>query len=542
MKRNVKTLINRKAPQNILTAANIVQQFLPKVDKDPLISPAFQKTIQVCEEAKRALKPGCESCQYNSSHPEILSNFIVEYKRLGDDIKAVVHRYMGDRTWISHVKSQSWINIDTNIVEKFQFEEQSVDFPEPKPAVKPPIPSKEAGKVPEKVQEVKNVQAVVPPDPVPPSPVHRPTLPPPNPNPSPVVQPSSASAARPINDKPRKVIFKNGLSPGDVVMMTAAIRDLHKNHPNKFLTDVRTNSMPIWESNRFITKLNESDPEVEVFRAEYPLIHQSNEGPFHFSEGFTDHFEQLLGVRIHDRIGRGYIEIGPNEEGWGWAERNEWFSKFGYPADIHYWILNAGYKNDFTAKMWPVERYQKVVDHFKGRIVFVQIGHKSHNHPDMKDTINLVGKTDDRQLIRLVWASSGVLTPCSYAMTLAAAVPVRPGSCNGRRHRPCVVVAGGREPSHWQAHTDHQFIHTCGALPCCDIGGCWKSRIKPIGDNDMKDKKNMCEYVVNSEEGIELPFCMDMISADEVIRRIEMYYKFYEPGRKRTHTYNQKET
>jgi len=188
--------------------------------------------------------------------------------------------------------------------------------------------------------------------------------------------------------------------------------------------------------------------------------------------------------------------------------------------------------------MWPEERYQQVVDHFKDRLVFVQIGHKAHNHPKLDNVINLVGETDDRQLIRLVWSSSGVVTPVSYPMTLAAAVPVRVGKCMGQANRPCVVIAGGREPNQWQTHANHQFIHCCGALPCCPSGGCWASRIKPVGDNDEKDRKNMCKNVVKTEDGTELAYCMDMITADEVIRRMEIYLGFFTPGRKQAYTYN----
>ena len=49
----------------------------------------------------------------------------------------------------------------------------------------------------------------------------------------------------------------------------------------------------------------------------------------------------------------------------------------------------------------------------------------------------------------------------------------------------------------------------------------------------------MCKYVVKSEEGHELAYCMDMITADEVIRRMNIYFSFNTPGRRRTYTYNQ---
>ena len=48
--------------------------------------------------------------------------------------------------------------------------------------------------------------------------------------------------------------------------------------------------------------------------------------------------------------------------------------------------------------------------------------------------------------------------------------------------RPCVVVAGGREPAHWEAYPDHQFIHNNGALRCCagDISSHDSSVVKTL--------------------------------------------------------------
>ena len=110
------------------------------------------------------------------------------------------------------------------------------------------------------------------------------------------------------------------------------------------------------------------------------------------------------------------------------------------------------------------------------------------------------------------------LSAVSFLMHLAAAVEVKPGM---PQNRPCVVVAGGREPPHFTAYPHHQFIHTVGALRCCDNGGCWKSRTLPLGDGDVNDRPEaLCVDVVGT-----LPRCMEMITADEVIRRIELYYR-----------------
>jgi hypothetical protein len=119
--------------------------------------------------------------------------------------------------------------------------------------------------------------------------------------------------------------------------------------------------------------------------------------------------------------------------------------------------------------------------------------------------------------VRLVYHAQGVLTSAGLPMHLAAAVEVKSGM---PASRPCVVVAGGREPPHFAAYPQHQYIHTIGTLHCCENGGCWKSRTVALGDGDPKDDASeLCVDVVG-----EFPRCMDMTTAEEVIRRIELYF------------------
>jgi len=159
-----------------------------------------------------------------------------------------------------------------------------------------------------------------------------------------------------------------------------------------------------------------------------------------------------------------------------------------------------------------------------------------------------MGKTNLRQLIRLMHHAQGVLCPVTLHMHLAAAVPMRKGM---PKNRPCVVVAGGREPAQWEAYPHHQYLHTNGALPCCDQGGCWKSRVVPLGDKDAKDEPGkLCTHVVHlrdpgksfrrkSNEALPphawaeapgrvatdyLPRCLDLVTVADVIRAIELYF------------------
>ncbi len=344
--------------------------------------------------------------------------------------------------------------------------------------------------------------------------------------------------------RPRKLILKNFQSPGDLVMLTAALRDLHLNHSRKFLTDVRTPCPQLWENNPYLTSISDSDSEAEEVKCEYPLIHKSNTGPWHFIHGFHQFLGKHLELEIFPTDFKGDIHLSKDER--AWISQVQEITK----DEIPFWIIVAGGKSDFTIKWWSLERYQAVVDHFREKIFFVQVGESGHKHPPLKGVLDLRGKTDMRQLIRLVYHAQGVLCPVTLLMHLAAAVDVKPGM---PKNRACVVVAGGREPSQWEAYPHHQFIHTNGALRCCDNGGCWKSRTVPLGDGEIHDRpEKLCVDVVNlcdpklsyrrrpdarvpnrNRPGTTpgwraqdfLPRCFDMIKAEEVIRRIERYFE-----------------
>ncbi len=102
-----------------------------------------------------------------------------------------------------------------------------------------------------------------------------------------------------------KWIFENWLSPGDIVVLTAAVRDLHRAYPGRFLTEVRTSSPALWENNPYLTRLNSEEPGVRTIVCHYPLIHRSNAAPFHFIHGFIEYLNDHLGLRIKPTEFRG---------------------------------------------------------------------------------------------------------------------------------------------------------------------------------------------------------------------------------------------
>lgn len=292
-------------------------------------------------------------------------------------------------------------------------------------------------------------------------------------------------------------------------MLTAAVRDLHRCCPGKFITDVRTPCPDLWRHNPHLTLLSEDDCDVERFECHYPLIHQSNQRPYHFLHGFIADMSERLGVRMVPMEFKGDIHLSDEERN-SPPPHNEIVG--GGP----FWLLAAGGKFDFTIKWWDSARYQAVVDHFAGRLRFVQIGAAEHHHPPLRGVVDLRGKTTLRELVRLVYHSQGAVCPVTLLMHLSAAVETPPGR---PPLRPCVVIAGGREPVHWEAYPAHQFLHTVGMLDCCAEGGCWRSRVAPQGDGSMKDLEDtLCRRVVGT-----LPRCMDMITVNDVIEAIEGY-------------------
>jgi cephalosporin hydroxylase/ADP-heptose:LPS heptosyltransferase len=331
----------------------------------------------------------------------------------------------------------------------------------------------------------------------------------------PTVVPSQAHRSQNVQPA-RKLILKHWLSPGDIIMLTAAVRDLHLSQPGRFLTDVRTPCSALWENNPHITRIEDEDPEAEPIECEYPLINQSNQLPYHVIHGFRLFLQDKLGVKIEPHAFKGDIHISDLEKSWmSQVEETE-----GLGA--RFWIIVSGGKWDYTAKWWDPERAQQVVNHFQGRIRFVQCGEAGHYHPRLQNAVDLVGKTDLRQLVRLMYHADGVICPVTMFMHLAAAVETKPGR---PANRPCIVVAGGREPSQWEAYPHHQYLHTNGALACCEYGGCWKSRVEPLGDGDDKDQ-SLCLRPVTLPSGRKLPECLDMITTADVIRSVENYLKF----------------
>ena len=291
----------------------------------------------------------------------------------------------------------------------------------------------------------------------------------------------------------RKIILSQRQSPGDILVFTRALGDLKMTHPD-WLIDVRSPCQEIFENNPRITPLKDDDPEVEKFDAEYPDIHNSGWSGMHFTEGYYKDLEKKLYTKINRTGLRPEIWISDEERGW----YNQVHCEFNY--DGPFWVLNAGSKQDNELKQY--HRWQEVVDllnkEFDGKAKIVQVGDKRHVHPKLEGVLDLVGKTDVRQLIRLIYHAHGTIGPISFQMHISGAF-----------QQPAVVVAGGKEPIRWEMYPNHRYLAVNGAILCAAWDGCWKG-----------GPAKKCSQLIDG-----VPRCFRMIEPYMVSDAVMMYYK-----------------
>jgi ADP-heptose:LPS heptosyltransferase len=301
----------------------------------------------------------------------------------------------------------------------------------------------------------------------------------------------------------RKLILKNHLSPGDVLVMTAAIHSLHKAHPGKFRIAVDTSCPAIFEHSPDVEPLDKAHEEKwEEVATHYPAINECNQRAIHFMSAYCEYLADNLQVRVPLATNRPMVYLSAEERSW----MNQVEQEFGYKG--RFWLVNAGRKSDFTCKHYGMENFQKIVDLLRGRVVFVQVGAAEHHHPPLKNVLNLVGKTDLRQLIRLCWHADGAVCGVTMLHHLAAALEKR-----------CVTIMGGREPVLWNQYPKCQLLHTIGAMPCCRDGGCWKSRVVALPDN-AEQNNSLCEQPMPGDE--PLPRCMSLIGPEDVAAKVSL--------------------
>jgi hypothetical protein len=351
----------------------------------------------------------------------------------------------------------------------------------------------------------------------------------------------------------RKVLFVNYDSLTDALMLTAAVRDLQIHSHGGYQVDVHTLGMPIWDYNPHVSRLDwrsvpwdgeselgaheygfaERQTKIVCYDTEIQVVVCSKRGHFAASERLKNinsyHQIHAFGHDIATKLGltaplpigelRGVITISDIERAW--------ISQVEEANNLNnFWIIVTGGPHTKSAKWWDIQRYQRIVDEFKGKITFVQCGLEGDHHPRLKGVLDFVGKTDLRQLIRLMYHSAGYVGAPGFLMHLAAATPVRSFERNGRPRpnaRAAVVISGGQEPYQWFAYEGHHVLHVNGTLPCCEVGGCAKTRCE-VSHRLERYPEQLCEMPVQVGRGVVIPKCLDMITARMVIDRIKLHF------------------
>lgn len=309
--------------------------------------------------------------------------------------------------------------------------------------------------------------------------------------------------------KRTKIVLSAHLCPGDILTLTAAVESLHSTYPGEFVTDVRTSCPAIWEHNPHVTPLPNGN-DVRIIECKYPSIHHSNQRAVPFIAGYTQHLGEQLGRPLQLTVNKPTLYLTHEEKTWV----NQICQDITKGVNVPFWLINAGTKSDYTAKQWPVESFQEVINQTRGRVLWVQIGecHPSHFHPDLKNVIDLRGKTDLRQLIRLAWHAQGGLGGVTLLQHLCAA-----------HERPYVCLLGGREPNIWTSYPKQRTMHVIGSysLPCCQMSACWRSRVVSMNDGDPKNQ-SLCERPVYGLQRA-VGECMTRITPQEVVAAIVGY-------------------
>jgi len=333
---------------------------------------------------------------------------------------------------------------------------------------------------------------------------------------------------------PRRIVFHNRQAIGDIFMFTCAVRDFKQAFP-EVEVQVRSTAMHIWDHNPHINRENwielldynnlytgdlkkltdkqrlelnkksiqvaiESDQPVMAYIGPGKATNASNRTDSHFANAFRLSMENLLGVRIPQGPIRADIHMSEAE--------------YAAPPIVEppYWLIVAGEKGDWTCKTFSFGKWQEVVKSLP-EIKFVQLGSPGHKHPELvgDNVVNLIGKTEDRHtgirdLFNLYNNCQGSMGLVSFQMHLAAAF-----------NKPCLVIAGAREPVHFTRYPGQQYLASDGCLPCTirndDVPtACWKCKIEG------------CPYHSDSF-GQKIPLCADLFSADDVVRAILRYYE-----------------
>jgi hypothetical protein len=318
---------------------------------------------------------------------------------------------------------------------------------------------------------------------------------------------------------PKTLFLQNRCAAGDVVVLSALFRDIHRTYPGEYELHYVGHCKTLCENNPHIVKFWTQAPRNEKTHnlqyGNYIRIGQRDKR--HFLTAFPEEFSKVVKAPVQLQLPKGDLHLSEEE-------------KHSRPYPGRYWVIFPGRKTDWTVKLWSVARWQELVDKLAlFDIHCVQTGALGPQfwNPTLSNVTDTLG-TDLRQMLSMIYNADGVICPITSGMHVAAALD-----------KPCVVLAGGREAWWWEAYLNttiptfgplasgkvtvpHRYLHTQGLLACCQTKGCWKHKVTKSEPDKNKDK--YCELPVDDGHGQYIPKCLEMLSVEHVIEAVMSYY------------------
>jgi hypothetical protein len=311
------------------------------------------------------------------------------------------------------------------------------------------------------------------------------------------------------NDK-KHIIIRQEEGLGDATVLSGVVRDLHLAFPNKFSVEFRGWAAPIFYGCPHFDYVTHEIPRtgsasmgeitVECYLNEFPETKE------HIQEILARKLSQAIKFHIPTTKFGGDTRLLPPEK--------EAFKALPFSGE-RYVILNPGSKRtggSITVKQPNVGEIRKVVQHFLGKVLFVQVGGQYAYNPDIPGAYRFIEEPNEntlRKAMIAMYGAVGTLGPISWPMHLSQSLETIPG----RPPRWSVVIAGGRERSSLVRYPNQTILNKIGHYECCLKDACYKTNT----DTDC------LLPVLSPSVPFKMAKCMEDTTAHEMIEAIERH-------------------
>ena len=97
----------------------------------------------------------------------------------------------------------------------------------------------------------------------------------------------------------KTIILRHQRAAGDILVMTAVVRDIYRQYSDIFEIGVETSFTELWNNNPYIVKLKDKRLGAAVYNLSYgDGIQKAGREPIHFLRAFHDDFEKKSGMKL----------------------------------------------------------------------------------------------------------------------------------------------------------------------------------------------------------------------------------------------------